>query len=99
MSKKCSNVIEGINQDIPRYKSDDPNYNDDHPTQKPVSLMKHLLLIHSKKGDIVLDSFMGNGSTGIACKELGRKFIGIEIEPKYFNIAKQRIQNTVELMF
>lgn len=94
-TKKCSNVIEGINQEIPRYKEKSGGY-DDHPTKKPVNLMKHLIKIHSKKGDIVLDPFMGSGTTGVACKELGRNFIGIEISPKYFEIAERRIDNTTE---
>jgi site-specific DNA-methyltransferase (adenine-specific) len=53
----------------------------------------------TKKGDTVLDPFMGTGTTGDACKELGRNFIGIEIDPTYFKIAEQRINNTTELMF
>jgi DNA modification methylase len=51
------------------------------------------------KGGTVLDPFMGSGTTGVACKELGRNFIGIEISPEYFKIAEQRINNTTELMF
>jgi DNA modification methylase len=97
-SKKCSNVIEGINQDIPQYNGNKAACLDDHPTQKPVALMKHLLNIHSKTGDMVLDPFMGGGSTGMACKELKRNFIGIEIKEDYFNLARKRIQNTMEMM-
>ena len=67
-----------------------------HPTEKPVSLMKQL--IQCNVGDLVLDPFMGSGTTGVACKELGRNFIGIEIDPKYFKIAQQRIKNTQEMM-
>lgn len=90
-SNKCSNVIEGINQDIPRYnKYRQP---DEHPTQKPIALMKHLLLIHSKENDIVIDSFMGGNSTGIACIQTNRLYIGIEINEGYFKIAEQRISN------
>ena len=65
-----------------------------HPCPKPVNLFKWLLTLHP--GKIVLDPFMGSGTTGVACKELGRKFIGIEIEPKYFEIAKRRIEQTME---
>ena len=65
----------------------------EHPTQKPVSLMRDLLDIHTNEGDTVLDAFMGSGSTGIACKNLNRNFIGIELDEKYFNIAKERIEN------
>ena len=98
-SKRCSNVIEGINQDIPQYRGKEAGYHDEHPTQKPVALMTCLLKIHSIKSDTILDPFMGSGKTGVACKELGRNFIGIEIEKKYFNIAKRRIEQTTELMF
>ncbi len=63
-----------------------------HPTVKPIALMKYLVKLFSKKGAIVLDPFMGSGTTGIACKELGRDFIGIEKEPEYFRIAQNRIK-------
>jgi DNA modification methylase len=98
-SKKCSNVIEGINQDIPQYKGNEAGCLDEHPTQKPVALMKHLIAIHSKKGDAVIDPFMGSGTTGVACREMGRNFIGIEILEKYFIKAKRRIDQAQELMF
>lgn len=71
----------------------------EHPTEKPRSLINHLVEIHSNNEDKVLDCFMGSGTTGVVCKELGRNFIGIEIEPKYFEIAKRRInQVTVNLL-
>ena len=62
-----------------------------HPTQKNLNLMENLLKIHSNQGDMVIDPFMGSGTTGVACKILGRKFIGIEKEFNYFEIAKNRI--------
>ena len=62
-----------------------------HPTQKPLDLIKYLILTYSSENDLVLDSCMGSGTTGVACKELNRDFIGIEIDEKYFNIAKDRI--------
>ena len=62
-----------------------------HPTQKPVKLMEELLLRHSDKNDVVLDPFMGSGSTGIACLNTNRDFIGIELDKNYFEIAKKRI--------
>jgi len=65
-----------------------------HTTQKPVSVMEHLLKIHSNEGDVVLDPFMGSGTTGVAAKNLSRSFIGIELDQDYFNIAKERIENT-----
>ena len=63
----------------------------EHPTQKPVDLMTYL--IKNTEG-VVLDPFMGSGTTGVACMNLGRKFIGIEIEEKYFNIACERIEQS-----
>jgi len=62
-----------------------------HPTQKNLSLMESLVKIHSNQGDTVIDPFMGSGTTGVACKNLGRKFIGIEQDPSYFEVAKARI--------
>ena len=63
-----------------------------HPTQKPIKLMEEIILRHSNENDIVLDPFMGSGSTGVACKNLDRKFIGIELDEEYFKIAKDRIE-------
>jgi DNA modification methylase len=67
-----------------------------HPTPKDPDLCKYILRSASKQGETVLDPFMGSGTTGMACKELGRNFIGIEISPEYFKIAERRINNTVE---
>lgn len=64
-----------------------------HPTQKPIAVMAQSLRF--APGDIVLDPFMGSGTTGVACVQTGRKFIGIEIEPKYFDIACKRIEKAV----
>ena len=64
-----------------------------HPTQKPISLMEYLVKTYTNENDLVLDFTMGSGSTGIACKSLKRKFIGIELDRNYFNIAKQRIES------
>ena len=65
--------------------------NKQHPTEKPVDLMKFYVGNSSNIGDTVLDPFMGSGSTGVACKELGRNFIGIELDKQYFDIATKRI--------
>lgn len=62
-----------------------------HPTQKPVELLEWLIKSYTNEGDLVLDNCMGSGSTGVACANTGRKFLGIEIESKYFEIAKSRI--------
>jgi site-specific DNA-methyltransferase (adenine-specific) len=63
----------------------------EHPTQKPVELMSYLVSTYSDEGQLVLDNCCGSGSTGVAAVSLGRKFIGIEIEPQYFDIACRRI--------
>jgi site-specific DNA-methyltransferase (adenine-specific)/modification methylase len=62
-----------------------------HPTEKPVYVMQQILVRATESGELVLDPFMGSGTTGVACARLGRRFIGIEIEPKYFAIACERI--------
>lgn len=62
-----------------------------HPTQKPVELMEYLVKTYTNQGDIVLDNCMGSGTTGVACKNLSRKFIGIEQDLSYFEVAKARI--------
>ena len=64
-----------------------------HPTQKPVALMEYLIKTYTNENETVLDFTMGSGSTGVACKNLNRNFIGIEKELKYYEIAKQRIAN------
>ncbi|MGN1339821.1 MAG: DNA methyltransferase, partial [Oscillospiraceae bacterium] len=61
-------------------------------TEKPVELMEYYIANSSKEGDIVLDPFMGAGSTGIAARNLNRKFIGFELDDKYFQTAKDRIE-------
>lgn len=68
-----------------------------HPTQKPVSLMRYLIETYSNKGDTVLDPFAGSGTTIVATKETGRKGIGIEIDPKYVEIAQDRLKQEVLL--
>ena len=65
-----------------------------HPTQKPVALCEYLIKTYTNEGETVLDNCMGSGSTGIACKNTGRSFIGIEKDPEYFQIAKGRISAT-----
>jgi site-specific DNA-methyltransferase (adenine-specific) len=63
-----------------------------HPTQKPVALLEYLIRTYTNEAETVLDNTMGSGTTGVACKNSGRKFIGIEQDEKYFEIAKARIQ-------
>lgn len=62
-----------------------------HPTQKPVALLEYLIKTYTNEGDVVLDNCMGSGSTGVASVNTNRNFIGIELDDKYFNIAKERI--------
>lgn len=66
-----------------------------HPTQKPVALLEYLIKTYTNENDTVLDFTMGSGSTGVACKNLNRNFIGIEKDEKYFDIAKQRIEGVL----
>ncbi len=82
-SKFKSNVLE--------YKKDYDGY---HPTQKPVLLLEDLIKTFSNEGDLVVDLTMGSGSTGVACKNTNRDFIGIEMSEQYFNIAQKRINGT-----
>lgn len=72
--------------------------NKDHPTEKPVELMKFYIENSSNMGDVVLDPFMGAGSTGIACMECHRNFIGIEIDGRYFDTARNRINGSPMLL-
>lgn len=76
-------------------KFSNPNNNSLHPTQKPVELLEYLIKTYSNEGDTVLDSTMGVGSTGVAAIGLGRNFIGIELEKKYFDIATERMNNVL----
>lgn len=70
-----------------------------HPAQKPEWLMEDLVQRLTKENDIVIDPFMGSGTTGVACKNLNRNFIGIELDEKYFEIAKNRIENIPDKLF
>ena len=64
-----------------------------HPTQKPVPLLEYLIKTYTNESETVLDFTMGSGSTGVACVNTDRKFIGIELDETYFNIAKERIED------
>lgn len=79
--------------DAQLYECDNINGKDKlHPTQKPIEYLERLIINSSNEFDTVLDCFMGSGSVGVACKNLNRKFIGIEKDEKYFKIAKERIE-------
>ena len=84
------NLNQGVKfkSNVFQYKKDYSGY---HPTQKPVALLEDLIKTYSNSGDMVLDFTMGSGSTGVACKNTNRSFIGIELDDKYFSIAKERI--------
>lgn len=65
--------------------------NSDHPCSKPVNVMRWIIERTTRKGDIVLDPFMGSGITGVACVQMGRRFVGIELEEEYYQISKKNI--------
>ncbi len=89
--RALSNVWTDISPLVPWSKE-----RNEHPTQKPLELMERCVRLWSNEGQTVLDPFMGSGTTGVACKNLGRSFIGIEKEADYFKIAQDRIDNSVE---
>lgn len=83
------------NEDGKRYPRSVQKFNSErglHPTQKPVALLEYLIKTYTNENDLVLDNCMGSGSTGVACINTNRSFIGIELDKSYFNIAKQRIE-------
>ena len=77
-------------------KIPNPNKGSVHPTQKPVALMEYLIRTYTNPNELVLDNTMGSGTTGVACMNTGRRFIGIERDEKYFEIAKTRITDAYE---
>ena len=72
------------------------NYKSKHPTQKPVALLEYLIKTYTNEGETVLDNVMGSGSTGVAAVNTGRKFIGIELDPGFYETAKNRIEKAIE---
>jgi len=89
-------------QSVIEYQGDKERFNsrqknkDLHPTQKPFELMQWLVNTYSNAGDVVLDPFMGSGSTGVACIKTGRKFIGVEMDENYFDTACRRIEQAIK---
>ena len=71
----------------------------EHPTQKSLKVMQEIMQIHTNENDLVLDPFMGSGSTGVAAINNGRKFLGIELSEKYYNIALNRLSNQSLLVY
>lgn len=88
-----SYIARGLNhKNYRKYYIDNVQPNNGHPTPKPLPLIKKQVVLFSRDGDTVLDPFLGSGTTGVACVQTGRKFIGIEIDPHYFDIAVKRIK-------
>lgn len=90
------NLPEGqkFKSNVLQYRKD---YTGHHPTQKPVALLEDLVKTYSSEGDTVLDFTMGSGSTGVACANTGRDFIGMEMDDKYFAIAKNRVESAFNI--
>jgi len=88
-SHKIENIIRpgdyGIKKIIPSKTQ--------HPTVKPVALMAHFIRLHTMPGDVVLDPFMGSGTTGVACANMDREFIGVELDPQFYEMAEKRLKN------
>ncbi len=82
-SDRIENIIRHIPKLIPTAK--------DHPTPKPVELAAHFIQLHTRPGDLVVDPFMGGGSTAEACKRLGRRFLGVELDPQWLDLAINRL--------
>lgn len=78
------------------FSKSDMKKNKFHSSQKPIDLLEYLIRTYTNEGETVLDFTMGSGSTGVACINTGRNFIGIELDEKYFNIAKERIDKSTE---
>jgi site-specific DNA-methyltransferase (adenine-specific) len=93
-SKRVENIIRpgayGIRKIIPRA--------DQHPTQKPVELAAHFIRLHTRPGDTVLDPFMGSGAFGVAAVQLGRNFVGIDLEPRWVEMAGARLAATAPML-
>ena len=95
-SKSTFNSIQN-NQYYSKTKLNKLDNNKQHITQKPISLINEFIQLHSNQNDIILDCFMGSGTTGVACQNTNRKFIGIEKETNYFDIAVKRIKDNNNL--
>jgi DNA modification methylase len=82
-------------KNILKYNNVNSAHNIVHPTQKPIALMEYLIKTYTNENETVLDFTMGSGTTGVACKNLNRKFIGIEMDDNYFKIAEKRINKII----
>lgn len=92
----CSKTTEQTTTGYPRNILEFATINGVHQTQKPVALLEYLIKTYTHEGHTVLDATMGSGSTGVACVNTNRKFIGIELDPEYFKIAKERINTATQ---
>ena len=95
MDNNSERIRDTYEQWYTNYPSNILEFNTDrglHPTQKPVALLEYLIKTYTDEGDLVLDFTMGSGSTGVACLNTNRRFIGIELDKEYFEIAKDRIE-------
>ena len=86
-----SNKIENILRPSSEWPKIIPS-SEQHPTEKPVGLMAHFIKLHTDVGDLVMDPFAGSGTTGVAAVQLGRQFLGFEIDPEYCRLANERIE-------
>lgn len=93
--KQTFNLLDGekSKSNVLEYSKDSGSY---HPTQKPVSLLEYLIKTYTNENNLVVDNCMGSGSTGVACVNTNRRFIGIELDKEYFNTAKKRIEEAWE---
>ena len=80
-----------------QFKGDDKKNGFLHPTQKPVALLEYLIKTYTNEGETALDNTMGSGSTGVACINTHRNFIGMELDETYFDIANKRINKQIEM--
>ena len=94
MNKRTVQLVTGYPTSVIAFPVE--SYKGQHPTQKPVALFEYLIKTYTNEGETVLDNCMGSGTTGVACKNLNRKFIGIELDETYFNLAKERIESVGE---
>ena len=91
LANECNDYIQEFTNYPTQLISFDYDKTKLHPTQKPVALMEYLIRTYTNERETVLDFTMGSGTTGVACRNLNRNFIGVEMDENYFNIAKQRI--------
>ena len=94
MSVKIRNIDDGYRYPKSVIKINKSINKNIHPTEKPVDLLEYLIKTYTNEGELVLDNCMGSGSTGVACLNTNRNFIGIELDEGYFNMAKERIENS-----